>query len=53
MVGEVDGDVAVEDFSPRDGTTSEPPPKVLGWGQEEHKFEGIVVPEVMVGWENG
>jgi hypothetical protein len=22
-------------------------------GQEEHEFEGFVVPEVMVGWENG
>jgi hypothetical protein len=23
------------------------------WGQEEHEFEGFVVPEVMVGGENG
>jgi hypothetical protein len=38
-------------ISPPLMTTSEPPPEC--WGQEEHKFEGFVVPELMVGWENG
>jgi hypothetical protein len=38
-------------ISPPLMTTSEPPPEC--WGQDEHKFEGFVVLELMVGWENG